>query len=1129
MLYLLLFLAGMLGGIVLGRVLGKSAVRQPAGAPAAAEPPVIAPAVAPPAVTPPVVEEAPKPQPSRGEAIGALQSQVEAAGEASSHPRDMQHNAAFRQAVELFAAPDTPLDLTLGYATGANWEMSTAALAALCVRADREQAVGAVIANFPHVRPWPLFFALELLRTCAERPPLGALLLRVPEWWAGHSFIPAFLAEHFEACAALGDRIAFDDTLASMTPQELAPTSALLKTIQHVAAAALLEQLAAWQRARVDREFLLSFGRIWDAQEQMLLVEHASIKDALALAETSLSQEAPRSLIVVAESGAGKTSFLKLVGSRLMAEGWTVFEAGAGSLIAGTEYIGQLEERLRRLIVEVGTGKRVLWYVPDLLQLARSGTHRGQAASILDQIFGAITGHKITLVSEITPAGLTKLLQLKNGLRGAVEIVRLPELDAPQVRDFALAVSQRLIGALEIGMPTAVVDSAIHLTRHCFGSSQMPGAVIDVLKLAAQHVVANDGPELTERDLLHTLSQLTGMPASILDDREQIDLAAMRRFFAARVIGQDEAVGAVVDRVAMLKAGLCDPSRPIGVFLFAGPTGTGKTELAKALAEFLFSASERLVRLDMSEFQGSDSRRKILGDPGDDADADSLTQRIRKQPFALVLLDEFEKAHPSIWDLFLQVFDDGRLTDANGHTVDFRHCILILTSNLGATAHESAGIGFSAQQSAFSREQVLRAVAGSFRPEFVNRLDRVIVFKPLTRELMQNILQKELTLVLERRGLKNREWAVEWEASALEFLLDRGFSQSMGARPLKRAIDQYLLAPLAGTIVEHRFPTGEQFLFVRSDGQSIQVEFVDPDAPATSTVAEELLAPARATTLGRMILQPAGTPAERTALIEALRDIETTLQGDAWESQRSGYSDTMRQNTFWERSDRHTTLARYARMDRIDAAVTTARGLATRLDRSASAGRYSRDLTARLALQIYLLQHGLEDVRTDAPIEVALMVAPAMDSARDRAITREWCERLSAMYRGWAAARLMQYSDMNGAAGSVLLVSGFGAARLLFSEQGLHVQEIGTDDAQVERVSARVKVLAVPDDGKEDHRKQVQIEAALQRAPSSSTIVRRYRFGSAPLVREPRSSRRTGRAAVIMDGHFDLLEQIGAE
>jgi len=172
-----------------------------------------------------------------------------------------------------------------------------------------------------------------------------------------------------------------------------------------------------------------------------------------------------------------------------------------------------------------------------------------------------------------------------------------------------------------------------------------------------------------------------------------------------------------------------------------------------------------------------------------------------------------------------------------GEIADLRHCLIILTTNLGSTAHRSLGLGFAPQPDVFTKEQVMRAISETYRPEFQNRLDKVIVFRQLTRELMRGILKKELAALPERRGLKERDWAIEWESSALEFLLEKGFSAEMGARPLKRAIDHYVVAPLAAIIVEKRFPEGEQFLFVRSDGAGIQAEFVDPDADVTAADA----------------------------------------------------------------------------------------------------------------------------------------------------------------------------------------------------------------------------------------------------------------------------------------------------
>ncbi len=270
----------------------------------------------------------------------------------------------------------------------------------------------------------------------------------------------------------------------------------------------------------------------------------------------------------------------------------------------------------------------------------------------------------------------------------------------------------------------------------------------------------------------------------------------------------------------------------------------------------------------MSEFQTADAIGSLLGSSSY-SDTENLIHRVRKQPFSVLLLDEFEKAHPRIWDVFLQVFDAGRLTDTMGQVADFRHCLIIMTSNLGATAHQGSGLGFASPPDVFTSEQVMRAIAQTYRPEFQNRLDKIIVFRPLSRELMCVILHKELKHILDRRGLKDRAWAVEWEASALEFLLEKGFSPEMGARPLKRAIDQYVMAPLAATIVEHRFPQGEQFVFFRSDGRGIRADFVDPDAePQAAVPAHAEDASASSPSLASMILAPRATNAEIKVLAD---------------------------------------------------------------------------------------------------------------------------------------------------------------------------------------------------------------------------------------------------------------------
>ncbi|HEY6255809.1 MAG TPA: AAA family ATPase, partial [Xanthobacteraceae bacterium] len=842
--------------------------------------------------------------------------------------------------------------------------------------------------------------------------------------------------------------------------------------------------------------------------------------------QSTLQQNPVRSLLISGEQLVGKTSFLRLLAKRLKGLNWSVFEASGADLMAGQIWFGQLEGRVRQVVDEIKVGKRLIWYVPDLLQLARSGTHQGQSASILDQILPAIAAGRLVVWTEASPSETARLLQLRPALRNILEVVRLEPQSEADTSLLARAVVGRLSEELGTTIDPECAAVAIASARQYLSASSFPGSALLLIRLTASRADTRHA-KITAADVLKTLSQLTGLPISILDGKERLDLAATRAFFVSRVIGQDEAVRSVIDRIAMLKAGLSDPARPIGVFLFAGPTGTGKTELAKTTAEYLFGSVERMIRLDMSEFQTADSMVKILGDGG--SDADCLIGRVRKQPFSVVLLDEFEKAHPRIWDLFLQVFDDGRLTDAIGQVADFRHCLIILTTNLGATSHQSAGLGFAPAPDAFTSEQVLRAISQTYRPEFQNRLDRVIVFRPLTRELMRIILRKELSRVLERRGLKDRAWAVEWEASALEFLLERGFSPEMGARPLKRAIEQYVIAPLAATIVERRFPEGDQFVFIRSDGHAIQAEFVDPDRDARPpAAAAEADAAAGSPTLTSMILAPRGIAAEFAALAAQAGAVAQTLASPDWEGLKLKLAGEMTAQDFWDRPQRHETLARFALMDRVAAAAGTADALRSRLARgSGGAGNYSRELVSRLAQQLYLVKDGIADAFERAAIEVALVVEPAFDSqAGDGKATAAWCQELRDMYRAWSTNRHMQTSELPGrAAGEapVLLVAGFGAQRVLAQECGLHVLELAESQGGASRATARVRLAVTPLGDVPQALLPSALAKAFGQAGKPSAVVRRYRREPSPLVRSGDGRWRSGRLDAVLRGDFDLL------
>ncbi|MGD0189914.1 MAG: AAA family ATPase [Rhizomicrobium sp.] len=1039
----------------------------------------------------------------------------------SAHPREMSSCPEFNEAVALFSEPGIALDVVVQYAIGTNVNLACAAFAALPEHPERDKPLATILSRLSNMWPYPQHFALLYLETVSTPPAVGAPLACAQQWWARNPILPLLYAEYFDRRAVAGDVPGFGGALDTAADASLEHIEPFLKCVMHPTSDRLLDILTRWRETRLDRRFLESFGRFWTMDDtEELLVEPQAWQEDLSLAADAVLHSPPHSVLVSGLPRIGKTSFLKLLWMRIAAQGWSVFEASGAELMAGQIYIGQLEERIRQLATQLDSRKRVAWYVSDLLQIAQSGTHKGQSASIFDQILPAIAAGRLVIFAEASPAGVSRLLQMRPSVRSLIEVYRREPMNEPEAARLAGAVAARMQDVSGLAIGSAAVDAVLHLSQHYLGANPFPGSALDLLKVSANRALAGGETQLAPDGVLATLSQLTGLPRSILDDSERINLTDVREFFTQRVVGQDEAVSAVVDRIAMLKAGLTDSSRPIGVFLFAGPTGTGKTELAKTLAEFLFGAAERMIRLDMSEFQNSDSTSKILGERGYADYSDSLIERVRKQPFCVILLDEFEKAHANVWDLFLQMFDDGRLTDANGRTADFRHSIVVLTSNLGATSHVSMGLGFLPDGSAYSEGQVMRAVGKAFRPEFVNRIDKIIVFKPLSRGFMRDILRKELNRILDRRGLRNRDWAVEWEPSAIEFLLDKGFSPDMGARPLKRAIDHHLLAPLASTLAEHRFPEGDQFLFVRSNGSAIEVEFVDPDTEDGDTAepGEDTKLPA---SLPGMILNPLGDRRERESLAASGAAIVARLSSDEWHTLKEQLQGRFADPHLWTQPDRHTLFTRFSLMDRVEEAARTVERLQHRLDTGHERdGHASRAIVSRLALQLFLVEQGITDVLEDAPVDALLMVEPVFE-AESQQRRRIWCDRLLKMYRSWSDHRHMQLERLappSGRGPDILQVSGFGAFRTLTNEAGLHVLE---DES--ERLVARVSVVAGPVEEPAPESAYHVFAQRLSQAVQPGGIVRRYCETPAPLVRDLRAGWRSGRPDAVLGGDFDLI------
>ena len=311
--------------------------------------------------------------------------------------------------------------------------------------------------------------------------------------------------------------------------------------------------------------------------------------------------------------------------------------------------------------------------------------------------------------------------------------------------------------------------------------------------------------EVTEEDVAEVVSTWTGIPVSRLMEGEMQKLVHLEEHLHRRVVGQDEAVNAVANAIRRARAGLSDSNRPIGSFLFLGPTGVGKTELARALAEYLFDDERAMVRVDMSEYQERHAVSRLVGAPPGYVgyeEGGQLTEAVRRRPYSVVLLDEMEKAHTDVFNILLQLLDDGRLTDGQGRTVDFRNAIVIMTSNLGSTVFQDRSLAPEKQ-----REEILADVRHSFRPEFVNRIDEIVVFEPLAREHIRRIVELQVELL--RTRLAERTLTLELTEAARDLLANEGYDPAFGARPLKRLIQHQIADPLALELLAGRIHAGD--------------------------------------------------------------------------------------------------------------------------------------------------------------------------------------------------------------------------------------------------------------------------------------------------------------------------------
>ncbi|MCC6234712.1 MAG: ATP-dependent Clp protease ATP-binding subunit [Verrucomicrobiales bacterium] len=607
------------------------------------------------------------------------------------------------------------------------------------------------------------------------------------------------------------------DALQGASPEVLAaslpPRECRLEELSHRVERDRTRRVVPEQRSELKVLFAVADPLLHD-QGRKRVVSAAYGRESLAESLARRLAREKASVLLVGESGVGKTTLLLDAAKRLARLGDAPGDAGVDAegpasdrdlrtyrfwrgsgarLIAGMRYLGEWEARCESFIHQLHAIGGI-FCAENLLELLRVGGE-GPGDSVGAFLLPFLHRAELRMVAEATPAEVLACRRLLPGLLDAFQVVEVPALDVATAEQ----VLQRIVATHATGSRLQVAPGVASLVCRLFRRFQpyahFPGPAAALARRLGEKreggSVAETG-EITRERVISRFAALTGLPEVFLRDDLMLPVEEVRQFLARRIVGQPDAVSAGTRLIAAIKTGLTDPGRPLGVLLFCGPTGVGKTAMAKALVEFCFGAGgakDRLVRLDMSEYGGWGASQRLLRGSGG-APAEWIL-RVRRQPFCVVLFDEIEKAAPEVFDVLLSLIDEGRFTDPLGRVTWFRSAIVLLTSNLAANTSALTGFGPEASPADDSE------VSKFFRPEFFNRLDGVIRFQALRPADVEEIARKELNELASREGLASGNLQMVWSESLVAMLAREGYDPRLGARPLQRVIETRVAVPLA--------------------------------------------------------------------------------------------------------------------------------------------------------------------------------------------------------------------------------------------------------------------------------------------------------------------------------------------
>ena len=531
-----------------------------------------------------------------------------------------------------------------------------------------------------------------------------------------------------------------------------------------------------------------------------------------------LSRRKKNNPILIGEPGVGKSAIVEGLALRILSEqsgalkGRRIVTLDIASMVAGTTYRGQFEERMKQVITELQTHPEIILFIDEIHTLIGAGNASGSldAANILKP---ALARGEVQCIGATTTAEYAKSIEKDGALERRFQKVAVRPTTAEETIVILERLSAHYAQYHHVVYTEEVIKACVQLSARYITERSFPDKAIDVMDEVGarsharqENSKAGEPYVITTDDVAGVVSMMSGVPVQRVATGETERLRNMAQVLKRKVIGQDQAVNTVVKAIQRSRLGLRDPKRPIGTFFFLGQTGVGKTYLAQCLAEEMFGSKDALIRFDMSEYMEKHTASLLVGAPPGyvaHEDGGKLTEAVRRKPYSIVLFDEIEKAHPDIFNVLLQVLDEGRLTDRQGHIVDFRNTIIVLTSNVGTRQLQEfgSGIGFGAQEMDPQRVHatLLKALQKQFPPEFVNRIDNIVTFEPLNRETIAQIVRIEVELLQQRMRAQEHQLSVS--PSVIDQLVEKSFDTKNGARPVKRAVQNYLEDPLTDILL----------------------------------------------------------------------------------------------------------------------------------------------------------------------------------------------------------------------------------------------------------------------------------------------------------------------------------------